>query len=394
MSIKNAAVSVILALMFLSLLTIYMITPPSPLITFLSVLIMLVGLIMAQSNSWRDILILAAVSVIVSMVAIALAVSARLGAVGTLIALLMWGLLLFALFSSARRTIIPLPRDRAILIRNIFTGLVHLADGPIAAPNVPFMEQLIAVIPLYELHEDLTASNLNASAPHNVEEIKLRINYHVVDALRVVQGLPKRSQAQEDLAEKLKLSIDEARRNTAFWEKLLGEQIKHEAEEITREVFHSNTFAQNAIELYRNRQDVAQEIVERLNTYVKRWGVKVSLLEIDSVKFDREIARGINKVAVRQDETELREIEAKRDATRIRNVLGAEAEVEGDRIKALIAALKEAGVEITPELVIKAITATSDRQMEGDFSLLTQNPIQQPPGSAPAKPAEKPAEKK
>src|SRR3954449_2636626 len=103
MSIKNVAVSAVLTLMFLSLLTIYMISAPGPLITFLSVLIMLVGLIMAQSNSWRDITILAAVSVIVSMVAIALLVSARLGSVGTLIALLLWGLLLFALFSSARR---------------------------------------------------------------------------------------------------------------------------------------------------------------------------------------------------------------------------------------------------------------------------------------------------
>jgi regulator of protease activity HflC (stomatin/prohibitin superfamily) len=389
MSIKNAAVSAILGLMFLSLLTIYMITAPGPLITFLSVLIMLVALIMAQSNSWRDIGILAAVSVIVSMVAIALVASPRLGAVGTLIALLLWGLLLFALFSSARRTIVPLPRDRAILIRNLFTGQVHRADGPIVGPNLPFMEQIIATIPLYELHEDLTVSNLNASAPHNVDEIKARINYKVVDPLIVVQGMPKRTLAQETLAKDMNLALPEARRNLAFWERLLGDQMRHEGEEITREVFHRNSFAQNIIEIYRNRQDVAQAITEHLNPYVKRWGVRVSLLEIDSVKVDRDVARGINKVAVRQDETELREIEAKRDATRIRNVLGAEAEVEGDRIKAMIAALREAGVEITPELVIKAITATSDRLMEGDFSLLTQNPIQQPPTPAPAKPAEK-----
>ena len=49
MSIKNAAVSSVLALMFLSLLVIYLISAPTMLITFLSVLIMLVGLIMALS---------------------------------------------------------------------------------------------------------------------------------------------------------------------------------------------------------------------------------------------------------------------------------------------------------------------------------------------------------
>src|SRR5262249_46275222 len=187
MSIKNAAVTSILALMFLSLLTIYMISTPSPLITFLSVLIMLVALIMAQSRSWRDIGILASVSVIVSMVAIGLLASARLGRLGTLIVLLLWGLLLFALLTWARRTIIPLPRDRAILIQNTFTGQVHLADGPIAAPNVPLMERIIAVIPLYELHEDLTVATINASAPQNVDEIKVHVNYKVVDPLLAAQ---------------------------------------------------------------------------------------------------------------------------------------------------------------------------------------------------------------
>jgi len=116
---------------------------------------------------------------------------------------------------------------------------------------------------------------------------------------------------------------------------------------------------------------------------VKRWGVQVTLLSIDSVKFDREILKGINKVAMRQDETDLRDIEAKRDAARIRTVLGAEAEIEGERVKAIIAALQESGVDITPDLISKVIAATSDWQMEGDFSMQTQNPIQIPPGVKP-----------
>src|SRR5262245_26347944 len=115
MSIKNTSVSAVLGLMFLSLLTIYMISGPNMLITFLSVLIMLVGLIMAQSRRWRDIGILASVSVVISMVAIWLLVSPRLGRFGTLIALLGWGVLLFVLFSSARRGMVTVPSDKAIL---------------------------------------------------------------------------------------------------------------------------------------------------------------------------------------------------------------------------------------------------------------------------------------
>jgi hypothetical protein len=40
-------------------------------------------------------------------------------------------------------------------------------------------------------------------------------------------------------------------------------------------------------------------------------------------------------------------------------------------------------VEITPELVIRVVATISDWQMEGDLSLLTQNPIQVPPGVKP-----------
>jgi regulator of protease activity HflC (stomatin/prohibitin superfamily) len=386
MSIKNAAVSSVLALMFLSLLVIYIISAPSPLITFLSVLIMLVGLIMAQSSSWRDIGILAAVAVIVSMVAIALVASERLGVVGTLIALLLWGLLLFVLFSSARRTIVPLPRDRSILIRNTFTGLVRLADGPIAAPNLPFMEQIIAVIPLYELSADARLERVNTQGP-NVDSIDVHIRYKVKDSLQAFAGIPNKSQVQLATAKDLGKEVDDARREVIFWETLLNHQIKVESEDILYGVIFGS--GHNPVVVSAQRNEITDTAFDRLQEHVNRWGMQIITLEFQRVDINSEVRRAINKVGSRIDETELREIEAKRDAMRIRYVLGAEAEIEGERIKAIVAALKEAGVNVTPELVIQAITATADRQMEGEFSLLTQNPIQLPPTSAPAKPPDK-----
>jgi regulator of protease activity HflC (stomatin/prohibitin superfamily) len=401
MSIKNAAVSTVLALMFLSLLTIYEISAPNRLITFLSVLIMLVGLIMAQSRSWRDIGILASVSVLVSMVAIWLLAIPRLGRVGTLIALLLWSALLFVLFTSARRTIVPLPRDRAIVIRNIFTGQVHLADGPIAAPNLPFMEQVIAIIPLYELSVDVKVERINTVGP-NVDSIDTHIRYKVNEPLRALSGIPNLSQAQNEIAKEASKDLADAReaskdpgaarREVVFWEKLLNRQMHDEAEDILYSVIFES--GQNPLAVYAQRNDLTDVATDQLQEHVSRWGVRIIALEFERVDVNPEVRRGINKANMRLDDTELREIEAKRDATRIRTVLGAEAEVEGERIKAIIAALKESGVEITPDLIVRVLTAASDWQMEADFSMLTQNPIQQPPGPAPAKPADKPAEKK
>jgi regulator of protease activity HflC (stomatin/prohibitin superfamily) len=373
MSIKNVAVSSVLALMFLSLLVIYMISAPSPLITFLSVLIMLVGLIMAQSSSWRDIGILAAVSVIVSMVAVTLMASPRLGSIGTLIALLLWGLLLFALFSSARRTIILLPRDRAFLIQNTLTGIVHLADGPIATPNVPLMERIIAVIPLYALSVDANVEKVNTKRM-NVELIDVQARYRVKEPQQALVGIPNLSQAQKEVAKDLGKDISDARRDVIFWEQLLNRQMRLDIDDIVREVIYDNVFAQNPVEVQGRRADLIETVRDQLKRRINHWGGEIIALNIDRLEVSPEVRKAIMKTAGRLDDTELKEIEAQRDATRIRYVLGAEVEAEGDRVRAIVAALKESGIEITPELLVKALTATSDWQMEGDFSMLTQQP--------------------
>jgi len=359
--------------MFVSLLTIYMISAPSPLITFLSVLIMLVGLIMAQSSSWRDIIILGVVSVIVSMVAIGLVAGGRLGLVGTLIALLLWGLILFTLFTSARRTFMPLPRDRAILIANTLTGSVYRADGPIVGPNMPFMERVIAAIPLYTLSAHVPVEKVNTKRM-NVDLIDLQVRYKVKEPQRALGGIPNLSQAQRDVAKDLGKDIPEARLDISFWEQLLNRQMRADVDAVVRDVLYDNLFAQNPIEVQGKRLDVEETIRDHLQHRINNWGGEVLGLNIDRIEVNADVRKAIMKSAGRLDETELKELEAQRDATRIRYVLGAEVDAEAERVRAIVAALKESGVEITPDLLVKALTATADWQMEGDFSMLTQQP--------------------
>ena len=55
MAIKNVATSAVLGLLFVSLVAIYLLIPTNNLVLSLSVLIMLVSLIVAQSRGWREI---------------------------------------------------------------------------------------------------------------------------------------------------------------------------------------------------------------------------------------------------------------------------------------------------------------------------------------------------
>jgi hypothetical protein len=78
------------------------------------------------------------------------------------------------------------------------------------------------------------------------------------------------------------------------------------------------------------------------------------------------------------------------EADRIRQVLSSEVDAEAQRVRAIIEALKESGVEITPDVVVRAIRAASDWVMESEYSLQpTSAPI-----SIPQPPPKPPADKK
>ncbi|MEO7908057.1 MAG: SPFH domain-containing protein [Roseiflexaceae bacterium] len=349
---------------------------------------MLVGLIMAQSNSWRDVGLLAAVAVVVSMVAIALIANPRLGLAGTLIALMLWGAILFTLFSSARRTIRPLPRDQAILIQNKLTGGIHAAEGPIITPNIPFMESVVAIIPLYELSTDVKIERINTQR-QNVDAIDVHILYRVKDPYSALIRIPNLGQAQSAVAIEMKQDLSEALRQVGFWENLLSRQIHSDTDDVVRGVIYDNRFAQNPLEVFSRRHDLADVVHDRLRKVAGRWGVEIIDLNFERVEVNPDVAKSINKAGIREEDTLVRKIEAERDAMRIDLVLGAEINAEAERVKAIIGALRDSGVEITHDLIVKTITATSDWQMEGDFSLLTQQLPPPPVAPAPARPADK-----
>src|SRR6266496_510940 len=303
MAIRKVAASAVLGLLFLSLLAIYLLLPSNGLVLFLAVLIMLVSLIVAQGQRWRDIGVMAVFAALVSVVAAALTGRAIFGSFGSVILPVGWALILLGLFSWAQRNMIVVPKDRAILIGNRYTGAVYNSVGPIAPPLTPGVESKRAVIPLYELSQDVRIEKVNTKR-FNVDSIHVHIHYRVADATRALRGIPNRSQVQSQIAKGMSMDLRKARQVFTFWGKLLGNQMALEVEEILREAVYNNVFAQNPLEVYQRREDLAGLVHDRLSKLVSRWGVEIDALEFERIDVDPAVLQRLNKANIRLDNIE------------------------------------------------------------------------------------------
>ena len=364
MTIKNVAASAVLGLLFVSLVVIYLAVPQSSLVTYLSVVLMAVSLIVALSGGWREIGIMAGFAALASLVAAHFAGQARWGGAGGVILPILWLLVLMLISRWISRNILAVPKDRAILIVRTYSGTIYTPTPPLAPPLIPFIERRLATIPLYELSTDVRVEKVNTPAGHNIDAIEVHIHYQVTDPRRALGGIPNRGQAQSTIAKELNLPLDVARNEVAFWERLLSHQMGLEVDDIVREVIYTNHIAQNAVEISKNREALAEAVGHRLSELVQRWGVKILGLEFDRIDVNPEIARGIYLDRFLDTEAKKKRAEAENEATRIKLTREAEAEAEAERVRKLVGALVDAGVTLSPKkleaIVINAILATAE----------------------------------
>lgn len=374
MTIKNVAVSFVLGLLFVSLLTINLTVPPSVLVRFLSVIIMAISLVIALGGSWRDIAVMGAFAALVSLVAAYFFGVANVGS--GVIGMIVWGALLLALPFWASRNVLTVPRDQAILILNRFTGRLYMPVPPLAPPVLPLVERIIAKIPLYELSENIEVKGINTRANHNIDKIVAHVRYKVVEPRRAMGAIPKRAQLQHEVAREMGRDLENARMDIVFWERLFGRQLQIDVSQAARDVVFSGEYPriQNAPEAYEQRVELGKAIEDRLNEFLGRWGAQVTSFELEHFEVSDERFRALNMERIIERETRMKQLEAEREATRIRITNEAEAAAEAKRIELVVRALQDAGVtlsaEIIEEIVISAIRSSAEWPLEVDYESL------------------------
>jgi regulator of protease activity HflC (stomatin/prohibitin superfamily) len=374
MSIQRAATSLILGLLFVSLLVIYLVVPRNTLVTGISVAIMAISLVVALSGSEREIGVMAAFAALVSLVAAYFWGQARFGDVGGRVIPIIWGIFLIIIANWIQRNTFSVPRDVAIMIVNTYTGGARVATPPLAWPLFPQVERVVARIPLYELSEDVTVEKINTKSNHNIDRVVAHVRYQVIEPGQAMRGIPKRAQAQQEVAKALGQDINKVRGDITFWETLFGRQIQRDTANVVREMVWAYapppavpdgpSPVMSPVHAYMHRDQIASMMLERLNELVRLWGAKVVLLELDHIDVAGERFKVANMEKTIERETRMSQIEAERQAKRIELTGKAEAITEAERVTQLVRSLQEAGVDLSPqmlqEIVVSAIRAQGE----------------------------------
>jgi hypothetical protein len=385
--VKDQANTIVLGLLFVSLLVIYLVVFPSFQVTVLSVIILSIGLFIAVNGRWNDLFVLAVFAAFVSLVAAYFYGQMRFGRVGGVLLTILWGVVLLLLSQRVARGIrrVPVnPESPAILIGRGSDRRPYVAAGPYV---IPFLQPIVAVIPRKILIEEFNVDDINAEPGHNVDRIAVHVRYRIVDPAEAFMHTSQMT--LNEAARQMGKSLEEARLDVTFWENLFENHLlKIDAAKAVREVAFQQSAGAHI--LYKNRAALADQIIERLNALVDTWGAVIEVVELDYFKVDGERFRNADPERRRTIEFMEAAHQAGMEAERLKRVLASEVEAEALRVRAIIEALRQSEVEITPDVVIRAIRAASDWVMEGDYTLQPTSS----PSSLPMPPSRPPSDKK
>jgi hypothetical protein len=377
-----------LALMFLSLIVIYLVVPQTGIVTTISVLLLVLTLIMGQVGDPGDVRVLTGLGSLMSLIAAGFLGDAWIGTPGRILVPALWFLVLLYAYRRLRANTLVIPEDHAVMYAPFLSSQVYQADP---GQTVPFtvLDRSVATIPLYEQTLDTKVENVNTRGFHNIDMLEVHVRYRVSDPARALIGIPNRGKIQNDVAKEMGVSLARAQLDPAFWEKLLARQMAEEVDDIVRSVtFNMHKAEPRAIhdkagdlieepdakplrgtmlEAYLNRGTLSAAVLRNLKVLVSRWGVAVTHLDIDLYRLDREMVGRLmdspdRKLAREQKE---KQAAAANDAYYVELVGGKEAEVEAQRVRALVEALQDTlttplPADVLEEIVVTAIRASGE----------------------------------
>jgi regulator of protease activity HflC (stomatin/prohibitin superfamily) len=408
---SSASASLALALMFLSLLVIYLVVPQTGIVTTICVLILVLSLLMGLVGDTSDVRIMVGVAAVMSLLAAGFLGDEWLGVAGRILVPSIWFIFLWWSFRQLRANTLVIPEDHAVMYAPFLSSQVYQVDPGQTQP-ITVLDRAVATIPLYELTLDTQVKKVNTRGFHDIPMVEAHVRYRVTDPVRALAGIPNRGKIQNEVAREMGMSVARARLDVAFWEKLLARQMAEEVDDILRAVaFNLNEdgpltlrdktgavmkdddakpLRGSMLESYLARRTLSEAVLSELRVLVSRWGVNVTHLDLDLYELDKDQIGKITDNPERKlaKEAKEKQAQADNDAYYVRQVGREEAAIEAQRMRAMIDALTERlGDQLSPavieEIVVTALRTAGNTPLREMVypGLFDENRNEKPPAS-------------
>ncbi len=374
----SSSSSLALILMFLALITIYLVVPQTGVVASLCVLIATITLLIGMFGNQDEIRAVTAIAAALSLVAAGFLGHAWFGTVGAVAVPSIWFMLLFWTVRRMINNTLLIPEDHAVIVAPFLSNESYRADSGYGLSSVGLLDRHVATIPLYELSQDVRVDKVNTRGYNDIDTIQAHVDYRVSEPEAAILGIPNRGKIQNDVAKELGQTLARARLDVAFWEKLLGRQMADETSNIIRErIFSEDAGIENVASAYINRNGLADHVTSQLQKAVGRWGVTILNVEFDAYAINGDALKAARQGPTSLDielekEKKRRKYDSEAEALRIELSGRAEAESEARRISLIISELQRLDVPITPklleEIAIAAIRSAADAPLESAFS--------------------------
>ncbi|GAC1354339.1 MAG: hypothetical protein NVS4B8_13410 [Herpetosiphon sp.] len=341
-------------------------------VLILSVALLAIGVFLAFGTQPRGLQILAALTVLVSLVGISFLGATFFGHNGGSCFLMLWILALLGAAATIWRRATFVERGQLVVVNQLPDNRVLVLTEGVHRPITPPFERLLAILPAYELIQQIDLETVNTASLFNVTSIHALVRYQIESARDLIVSFPNREQAFEALQRERGI----ARTNSdlvAFWTELVRRQMDHEVDEAVRATVAG---IHQPADVARGRIEHGQRIKGDLQQSVKRWGIKVVELRLLEVVIDPERIRAANRDYFIEREQKDAERKAMISAQTVETVGTAQARVTARMVSEIAEALKQQGAELTPDeierIIVTSMQRTTDtQQLSGFFRQLS-----------------------
>lgn len=376
--------SFLLFLLLLFLIPIYVVAPTGE-VAGLAVLLLGLGLFLGFGNQPHGLSILMVLSAVVALIGtfflgqrVANETGAYCAVVLLLVAVTTVGAVLWR-----RATVVE--RGQILVVNQLPENRVLIFNEGVHRPLTPSFERKIAVLPGYELVQEQEIRLLNTESMFNVDRIDVLMRYRVQSPRDVVFNLPNRETSLEAL-QRERGTPETHGEMVALWTDVISRQICQEVEEEARGVVASVV---GPVDVFRQRNALADRVKGRLQSSVKRWGIELLDLRFLEVLVDPARVMAANRDKSIEREKQDAERNATMHAYEIEKVGNAQAKVTAQMVLEMVRALREEAPEIHPEDIERIVTTamqrtTDTQQLSGFFRQLAQAPGNPSSASSPA----------